>query len=88
MQAQDIDEIDTCGQFYQRSTSSVYPYRSQKHKKTLKLSIFFVLSGSGRKKAVHRMRMKLTSVVNFINILGTAFCTKKLQSQTVTREKL
>jgi hypothetical protein len=37
------------------------------------------------------MLVKLTTVVNFINILGAAFApillTKKLQSQTVTREK-
>jgi len=38
------------------------------------------------------MLMKLTPVVSFINILQAAFalifCAKKLQSQTVTREKL
>jgi len=44
-------------------------------------------------KAARKMLVKLGPVVNFINILGAAFvpmysCAKKLQSQTVTREKL
>jgi len=41
-------------------------------KKTVKLSVFFVLSGSGRAKADSGMWMKLTPRVNFINMLISA----------------
>jgi len=45
------------------------------------------------KKAAHKMLVTLKPVVNFINILQTAFlpiffCPKKLQSHTVSKEKL
>ncbi len=46
-------------------------------------SVFFRLSGSGGSKAAHKLLMKLTPGLNFINVLCTAFthvdpeCTKK-----------
>ncbi len=42
-------------------------------RKTVKLSVFFVLYGSVRTKASHRTLMKLNPVVNFINTLHKAF---------------
>jgi len=42
-------------------------------KKTYNLTVFFVLLGSALKKAAYRMLIKLTPVVNFINILQVAF---------------
>jgi hypothetical protein len=43
--------------------------RSQMHKMTVKLSIFFIVLGSTSMKAAHKTLMKLTHGVNFINIL-------------------
>jgi len=40
------------------------------------------------KKRKYKMLMKLTPVVNFINIVLLIFFFKKIQSQTVIREKL
>ncbi len=52
----------------------------------------FALLGSVFVKSVHKMLMKLTSIVNFTNIIRAAFAPtywcQKIQSQTVTREKL
>jgi len=47
-------------QFYQRSTSSFYAWRSQKHKKIDNLTVFLALLGSAHVKAASRMLMKLT----------------------------
>jgi len=52
--------IDTWSQFHQRSTSSIYARRPRKRKKTVKLSIFFALLGSGGIKAAHKMLVELT----------------------------
>ena len=53
-------ELSTWGQFHQRSTSSFYACRSQKRKKTVKLSSFIVLLGSARVKVACRTLVKLT----------------------------
>ncbi len=45
-------------QFHQHLTQSFYVRRSQKRKKTVKLSVFFVLSGSACKKAASWMLVK------------------------------
>ncbi len=58
------------GQFHQHSMRNVYACRSQKCKKTVKLSIIFALLGSALSKAAHRMLMKLTPGVRFF----AAFC--------------
>ncbi len=49
-----------------------YEHRSQKHKKTDNLTVFFMLLGHARAKAARKMLMKLTSGVNFINVLHKA----------------
>jgi len=59
-------------QFLQYSMYSFYACRSKKRKKTLMTYVFTFL-GSTRAKAVHRMLMKLTPGLNFINVLRTAF---------------
>jgi len=55
-----FDEIYTQGQFHQPSMSSFYMRRFWKHKKTVKLSVFFAFLESARAKAAHRTLMKLT----------------------------
>jgi len=50
----------TRGQFHLHSTYSFYACGSQKRKKTVKLSIFFTLSGSTNIKAVCKVLVKLT----------------------------
>jgi len=50
----------TMCQFHQCSKSNFYARRSQKRKKKVKLSVFYVSSGSLLKKAAIRMLMKLT----------------------------
>jgi len=52
---------------------AAFTRRSQKHKKTVKLSIFFMLLGSLSAKAARRMLMKLTSGIDFTNVLWAAF---------------
>jgi len=42
-------------------------------KKTVKLSVFFALSGSALAKAAPKMLLKLTPGLNFIFIFKTAF---------------
>ncbi len=42
-------------------------------KKYIKAVVLFALLGSGQVKASSKMLMKLTPLVNFINILWTAF---------------
>jgi len=66
-------------QFHQHSTSSFYVRRSQKRKKTVKLSAFFALLESALTKAACKMLMKLTTGVNIIIILGTAFVRVELE---------
>ncbi len=51
--------------------SSFYALRSQKHKNTDGLTVFFALLGSMLIKAAHKMLVKSTPVVNFFNILRT-----------------
>jgi len=53
-------ENDSWGKFHQHSTRIFYAPRSQKHKKIVKLSVFFVLSVSSCAKAARRTLMKLT----------------------------
>jgi len=53
--------------------SGFYSRRSQEHKKTDVLVIFFVLLASMGVKATHKMLVKSTPGVNFINILLAAF---------------
>ncbi len=45
--------------------AAFYACRSPGSKKTVKLSVFFVLSGSARTKAARKTLMKLTPVINF-----------------------
>jgi len=58
-------------------------------KKTAILTVFFGLWGSVLLKADQRMLMKLTPVVDFINIMQPDFtrtdpkCTKKIDNSTV-----
>jgi hypothetical protein len=57
-------------------------------KKTVKLSIFFTLSGSLSVKAVSKTLVKLTRAVNFINILCARFSYKIwYQTRNITRKK-
>ncbi len=51
-----------------------YVRRSQKHKKTVKLSFFFAPLGSGRLKAARRTLMKLTRGVRCTDESGTLVC--------------
>jgi len=46
-----LDEIDTWGQFHQHFTQSFYVRRSQRHKNTVKPSVFFALLESARVQA-------------------------------------
>jgi hypothetical protein len=62
---------------------------SKRKKNTVKPSSFFWRFWDLCLKKLHvKMLVKLTPVVNFINILQAAFVPKKLQTQTVIREKL
>jgi len=66
--------VDTWGRFHQRSTYSFCARRSQKRKKIqLSHQCLFTLLGSTSVKAVHRMLMKLSRGVNFINIVHEDF---------------
>jgi len=73
-------------------TPSFCAHGFQKRKKTNALAAFFTLLDSARVKAVHRMLMKLSQGVNFINILCAHFLYKVLHTAFfylhVTREKL
>ncbi len=64
----------------------------QSAKKTENLNVFFVLSGPACKKAAHRMLVKWRPVVNFTNILRTAFVLilfwQKVAKVTVSKKKL
>jgi len=53
-------KIVTMGQFHQHSTSSFCACRSRKHIKTVKFSVFFVISWSARAKAAPRTLLKLS----------------------------
>jgi len=53
------DEVIRC-KFHQHSTSGFFEHRSQKRKKTVKLSVFFALLGSAHTKAAHRKLIKMT----------------------------
>jgi len=44
-----------------------YPNPKSSEKNTVKPAVFFVLLGSSRVKAAHKMLVKLTPGVNFIN---------------------
>jgi len=55
-----VDEIDPRDQFHQCSMYSFYTCRSQKRKKTVKVSIFSMLLGSTRAKALRKILIKLT----------------------------
>jgi len=50
-------------------------------KDTENLSDFFLLLGSALVKAAHKMLMKLTPSVNFINILQRLFAPKNYKSK-------
>jgi len=63
------------GQFHQCFTSSFYPHRSQKHKKTESLTEYFAPLGSAHVKAAHRTLMKLTPGVDFTNVFARVFRT-------------
>ncbi len=55
------------------STSSFYWRRSQKRKKTVKLSVFFALLGSARAKAALRTLIKLTPDVEVSIVMLPVF---------------
>jgi len=57
--------------------SSFFECRSQKRKKTVTLSVFFVLLGSVRAKAARRMLMKLIPSVNFTKKKLSSFSMQK-----------
>ncbi len=59
------DETVTMCRFCHHFTSRFYVPRSQKHKNTVKLSVFFALLGSALVKAALKMLMKLTPSVKF-----------------------
>jgi hypothetical protein len=54
--------------------SSFFARRFQKHKSTNDLTVFFVMLGSARVKALGKTLVKLTPGVNFINV----FCARIL----------
>jgi len=58
---------------HQHFTSTFYTQRSLKHKKTDDLTLFYALWGSVSVKVVHKVLVKSTPGLNFINILRTAF---------------
>jgi len=64
----------TCSQFYQNFTSSIYGRTSQKRKKIRTTWLNFYAIGICARK----MLMKLTAVVNFNNILQAAFLYKSV----------
>ncbi len=68
-----IDEIDGRYQFDQPFTSSFFARRSQKRKKTVKLSVFIVHLGSACVQGVIKTLMKLTPGISLTNILQAAF---------------
>ncbi len=49
-----------CGQFHQHFKRSFYAHRCQKHKNTVKPSVFFALLGSAWVKAARKLLVKLT----------------------------
>jgi len=59
--------------FYQRSTSGFCVCRSQKCKKDSQVVSLFLSSGSAHVKAAHRMLMRSTPGIHFINILQADF---------------
>jgi len=71
-----VDEIDTRCQFHQHFTSTfcanIFAPKKFKAKTYLKKLRKVLLY----KKFAHKMLMKLTPAVNFINILRARFCTK------------
>ena len=67
--------------FIQMLTNSFYARRSQKRKKTVKLSSFIALLGSARVKAARRMLVKMNpgrkkwgKILIFLSILTHSFC--------------
>jgi len=73
-----IDEIDGRCQFHQHSMSSFFECRSKKGKKTSdNLTICFVLLESAIEKSAHKMLVKLSPSVNFINVKRTNFSYKR-----------
>jgi hypothetical protein len=56
-------------------STSFYIRRSQKFKKTVKLSVSFCALGSAQVNATRKMLVKSTPGVNFINIYVRDFCT-------------
>jgi len=71
-----VNSIPFWGQFHQHSKRCLcyYAHRSQKRKTTLLAWLsFLVLSRSVGAKAAQRTLMKLTTGLNFINVLHTAF---------------
>jgi len=76
-------------QFHLHFKSSFFEHRSQKLKKRLTTWLsFFALSGSANVKAAHRMLMKSTPDVNFINILQAAFSYKKCFTQLTSTQSM
>jgi len=71
-QAENVDEFDTRGQFQQHSINSFYAPRSWMHKKESQ-QCHLALLGPTSVKAAHKMLVKMTPGLNFINILLTAF---------------
>jgi len=61
------------GRFHQHFTRSFYMQRSQKRNKDWWLHCIFELLGSVWVKAAHKMLVKSTPGLNFINVLLTAF---------------
>jgi len=55
-----IKNKDSWAQFHQRSTCSFMGADPKSAKKTVKLQVFFALSGSARTKAARETLMKLT----------------------------
>jgi len=63
----------TCVNFTDMFTRSFYTQRSQKRKKTDKLTVFFVFLGSVCVKAERKMLMNLTPGINFTTIIRATF---------------
>ena len=55
-----INRVRSWVKFIKVLTCSFYAHRSQKRKKLLDLAVFFVLLGSVRVQAAHKMMVKLT----------------------------
>jgi len=66
----DDDQVSISSTFFKQLLHSQIP-KLQKNK--VKLSVFFLVSGYLCTKAACKMLMKLTTGINFINILQAAF---------------